>query len=107
MSKLKLDKINFDESDFLVEVTKEKEKTPISSQSKIKVQKEAQEILLEAQKRVAESELILNRAKAEAQKILELAQKETQETKNKIKVASSIIFFASSFAFFCASRLIC
>lgn len=85
MSKLKLDKINFDESDFLVEVTKEKEKTPISSQSKIKVQKEAQEILLEAQKRIAESELILNRAKAEAQEILELAQKETQETKNKIK----------------------
>ena len=90
MSKLKLDKINFDESDFLVEVNKEKKEKEREIQEKtiqaeIDVQKEAQEIILEAQKKVDESELILNRAKAEAQEIIENAQKNIQEAKNKIQ----------------------
>ena len=91
MSKLKLDKINFDESDFLVEVDnkensqKEKEKSHITSQNEKQAQKEAQEIILEAQKNIAESELILNRAKADAQELIELAQKEAQEIKEKIQ----------------------
>lgn len=95
MSKLKLDKINFDESDFLVEVVKEeekqkeikeeKEKEHYPSQNEIQAQKEAQEIILEAQKRVDEADLVLNRAKAEAQEIIRQAQNEIQETKKQIK----------------------
>ncbi|MBR5304606.1 MAG: hypothetical protein IKU37_07260 [Candidatus Gastranaerophilales bacterium] len=88
MSKLKLDKINYDESDFIVEIIEKKEeqeKPIVSTKNEIQTHKEAQEIFLEAQKNVAESKLILNRAKAEAQEIIENAQKEVQETKNKIQ----------------------
>ncbi len=79
MSKLKLNKINFDESDFLVEVTKEKTKetkTDKPSQVDIEMQKKAQDLYTEAK-------LILNRAKDEAQQIVDNANKEALEIKEK------------------------
>lgn len=82
MSKLKLNKINFDESDFLVEVVKEKKekinkKEP--SQVDLETQRKIQEAQSEIQKKLDEAELILNRAKDEAQTLVEEARAKAKE----------------------------
>ncbi|MBQ4646988.1 MAG: hypothetical protein IJB79_06540 [Candidatus Gastranaerophilales bacterium] len=88
MSKIKLDKINFDEADFLVEVDKENEKGTKKNNSKrtqeeTKALNEAQEVILEANKKKDEAELILNRARNEAQELIDKTTLETNEAKHK------------------------
>lgn len=72
MSRLKIDNINFEDSDFLVE-----NKAP---QEKVVIQKETQQ---EPPKEAKEAELVLNRAKEEAKNILEQAQQEAKELLDK------------------------
>ena len=82
MSKLKLNKINFDESDFLVEVVKEKKEKNNKnepSQVDLEAQKKIQNAYIEIQKKLDEAELVLNRAKDEAQNLVESARAKAKE----------------------------
>ena len=87
MSKLKLDKIDFSESSFVIEVKNEKDKRKQRElEVKIEQEKKLQEdivaqkkIAQENQKKIDEAELILNRAKDEAQKIVNEARIKAQE----------------------------
>ena len=85
MSKLKLDKINFDDDDFLVEVLNEnkveKRKIEETSKEDIEAQKELQQKIQQAKKIEQEADLILNQAKNEAQNIIETAQQEAKNIK--------------------------
>lgn len=71
MSRLKIDNINFEESDFLVEISKEEKKVEIL-QEDVDVQKEIE-------KNTQEATLILNRAKEQAQILLEEAQNQVKK----------------------------
>ena len=71
MSRLKIDNINFEESDFLVEVSKE--------EKKIETPKEDIVAKKEIVKNTQEANLILNRAKEQAQTLLEEAQQKANE----------------------------
>ena len=93
MSRLKLDKINFEESDFLVEIKekkeekKEKEKKQHDEEKK---QEKLEEIELEIKNKINEATLILNRAKDEAQALVDNAQKEAKDIiENAQKEANS------------------
>ena len=87
MSKLKSDKINFDDDDFLVEVVNdnqlEKNKSIRTLQEDFEAQKELQEKVLQAKKITDEADLIVNRAKDEAQNLVDTARNEAQEIKEK------------------------
>ena len=87
MSKLKSDKINFDDDDFLVEVVNdnqlEKNKSTRTLQEDFEAQKELQEKVLQAKKITDEADLIVNRAKDEAQNLVDIARNEAQEIKEK------------------------
>ena len=87
MSKLKSDKINFDDDDFLVEVVNdnqlEKNKSIRTLQEDFEAQKELQEKVLQAKKITDEADLIVNRAKDEAQNLVDIARNEAQEIKEK------------------------
>ena len=89
MSKLKLDKINFEEKELLVEIKFENENFQDAQNAiqevDFEMQKKEQEIEQEAKKIIDDATLILNRARDEAQKIMENAQKEVQELKDKIE----------------------
>jgi len=93
LSRLKLDKINFEESDFLVEIKekkeekKEKEKKQHDEEKK---QEKLEEIELEIKNKINEATLILNRAKDEAQALVDNAQKEAKDIiENAQKEANS------------------
>ncbi len=81
MSKLRADKISFDNDDFLVEV--EKEELPEISAPEVEAEtglkKQNEQELLKKQT-IDESELILNRARASAQEIVDNAKIEAQNT---------------------------
>jgi len=85
LSKLNFDNINFEESDFLVEVVKETKELEIKkakqklSQENVEEQKNIAEIKKEAQRKLDEAELILNRAKNEAQELVETARAQAKE----------------------------
>lgn len=85
MSKLRLDKINFDDDDFLVEVANdvriEKKKSTKTLQENLEMQKELQQEVQKAKKITEEADLIINRAKDEAQNIIETAQQEAKNIK--------------------------
>ena len=77
MSRLKIDNINFEEADFLVEVSKKE---------KIETLKEETVVQKEAQKDTQEAELILNRAKEQAQNLLAEAQAEAEKLLNDAQI---------------------
>lgn len=87
MSKLKIDNINFEESDFVVEVSKKEQKSEISKDKDIKeneVQKSHQEAELILNRAKEQAQSLLNEAQAEAEKILNDAQQEVQQRKQEI-----------------------
>ena len=77
MSRLKIDNINFEEADFLVEVSKKE---------KIETSKEETVVQKETQKDTQEAELILNRAKEQAQNLLAEAQAEAEKILNDAQI---------------------
>ena len=90
MSKLRLDKINFDDDDFLVEVANdvriEKKKSTKTLQENLEMQKELQQEVQKAKKITEEADLIINRAKDVAQKLspaIDLAKQISKEQAEK------------------------
>lgn len=91
MSKLKLDKIDFSESSFVIEVKNEKVKREkVELEAKVEQEKKLQEDIVlqkkieeENKKKIDEAQLILNRAKDEAQAIVDKAKMEAQEILEK------------------------
>lgn len=83
MSRLNLDNINFEESDFVVEVDEQKKERLKKEKQEhlkgIKKQQELEEIEADIQNKINEATLILNRAKDDAQVIVDEAKNQAQE----------------------------
>lgn len=77
MSRLNLDNINFEKSNFLVEIKEEKKEE--DKKQKEKKQEKLDSIELEIKNKMNEADLILNRAKDDAQVIVDEAKNQAQE----------------------------